>query len=120
MFKSQLAGVGLLLDKHERSRITVTRPCENRTMNRLSTERRGQVISYLCEGMSIRGTVRVTGVAKNTITKLVVDLGAASSEYQDGVLTNLGCKRLSLTRSGPLWEPRNAMSPKSTRRLWRR
>lgn len=64
------------------------------SMNRLSTERRGQVISCLVEGMSIRATGRVTGVAKNTITKLLLDLGAGCSEYQDGVLTNLSTKRV--------------------------
>jgi IS1 family transposase len=58
-------------------------------MNRLSTERRGQVISCLVEGMSIRATVRVTGVAKNTIVKLLADLGQACSEYQDATLRNL-------------------------------
>lgn len=60
-------------------------------MNRLSTERRGQVIGCLCEGMSIRATCRVTGVARNTVTKLLVDLGQACSEYQDGALANLAC-----------------------------
>lgn len=64
-------------------------------MNRLSSERRGLVISLLCgEGMAIRATVRVAGVAKNTVTKLLLDLGRACSEYQDGVLTNLDCKRI--------------------------
>ncbi|MGD0894953.1 MAG: IS1 family transposase [Acidimicrobiales bacterium] len=63
-------------------------------MNRLSTERRGQVVSLLCEGMSIRSIVRVTGVAKNTVTKLLVDLGAACAEYQDAVLTNLRPSRM--------------------------
>lgn len=63
-------------------------------MNCLSTERRGQVIGCLVEGMSIRATVRVTGVAKKTITKLLVDLGQAAAEYQDGVLTNLDTKRV--------------------------
>jgi IS1 family transposase len=58
-------------------------------MNRLSTERRGQVIACLVEGMSIRATVRVTGVAKNTIVKLLADLGLACSEYQDLELRNL-------------------------------
>ncbi len=58
-------------------------------MNRLSTERRAQVIGCLVEGMSIRATVRVTGAAKNTVTKLLVDLGAAGSEYQDGAFVNL-------------------------------
>jgi IS1 family transposase len=59
------------------------------SMNRLSTERRGQIIGCLVEGMSIRATVRITGAAKNTVTKLLVDLGEACAEYQDGALTNL-------------------------------
>lgn len=61
-------------------------------MNRLSTERRGQVIACLVEGMSIRGTVRVTGAAKNTIAKLLVDVGVAASQYQDRVLRGLPCR----------------------------
>ena len=44
--------------------------------------------------MSIRGTVRVTGVAKNTIVKLLADLGEAASEYQNGVLRNLDCRSI--------------------------
>lgn len=60
-------------------------------MNRLSSERRGQVISCLVEGMSIRSTVRITGVAKNTIVKLLADLGQACSEYMDGAFQNLDC-----------------------------
>jgi IS1 family transposase len=61
-------------------------------MNRLSIERRAQIIGCLVEGNSIRATVRMTGAAKNTITKLLVDLGEACAEYQDGVLVDLPCK----------------------------
>jgi len=61
-------------------------------MNRLSTEKRAQIIGCLVEGSSIRATVRMTGAAKNTITKLLVDLGEACAEYQDGVLVDLPCK----------------------------
>ncbi|HEX3519515.1 MAG TPA: IS1 family transposase [Solirubrobacteraceae bacterium] len=61
-------------------------------MNRLSTERRAQVIGCLVEGNSIRATVRITGVAKNTITKLLVDLGHACAAYQDEHLRGLSCK----------------------------
>jgi len=61
------------------------------SMNRLTTERRAQVIGSLVEGNSIRATVRMTGVAKNTVTKLLVDLGAACSDYQDEVLRDLPC-----------------------------
>jgi IS1 family transposase len=62
------------------------------SMNRLSTAKRAQVIGCLVEGNSIRATVRMTGAAKNTITKLLVDLGEACAEYQDGVFVDLPCK----------------------------
>lgn len=61
-------------------------------MNRLSTEKRAQIIGCLVEGSSIRATVRMTGAAKNTITKLLVDLGEACAEYQDGELVDLPCQ----------------------------
>jgi transposase len=65
-------------------------------MNRLATERRVAVVKALVEGCSIRATVRLTGVAKNTVTKLLVELGAACSAYQNEHLRNLSCKRLQL------------------------
>jgi len=34
----------------------------------------------------------MTGAAKNTITKLLADLGEACAEYQDGVLVDLPCE----------------------------
>jgi IS1 family transposase len=61
------------------------------SMNRLSNERRAQVIGSLVEGNSIRATVRMTGAAKNTVTKLLVDLGAACADYQDRTLRDLPC-----------------------------
>jgi IS1 family transposase len=63
-------------------------------MNRLSTEKRGQIVGCLVEGMSIRATVRVTGAAKNTVTKLLVDLGEACAEYQDATLRNLDLRTI--------------------------
>lgn len=64
------------------------------SMNKMSTQRRAQVISALVEGNSIRATTRMTGAAKNTVIKLLVELGAACSEYQDLVMRNLTCQRL--------------------------
>ena len=63
-------------------------------MNRLSTEKRAQIIGCLVEGMSIRGTVRITGAAKNTVTKLLVDLGEVCGDYQDMALVDLPCKTI--------------------------
>jgi len=61
------------------------------SMNRLSTEKRAQIVGSLVEGNSIRATVRMTGAAKNTVTKLLVDLGAACAEYQDRAMRDLPC-----------------------------
>jgi IS1 family transposase/lambda repressor-like predicted transcriptional regulator len=63
-------------------------------MNKLKTDKQRQVVAALVEGNSIRSTVRMTGVAKNTVVKLLSDLGRACSEYQDVVLRKLPCKRI--------------------------
>ena len=51
------------------------------SMNRLTNERRAQVLRCLVEGNSIRATVRMTGVAKNTISKLLLDVGEACAKH---------------------------------------
>lgn len=63
-------------------------------MNILSTEKRVAVISALVEGNSIRSTVRMTGVAKDTVLKLLGMIGEACLDYQNAVLRNLPCKRI--------------------------
>jgi len=65
-------------------------------MNRLSPEKRTQVIAALVEGNSIRSTVRMTGVAKNTVTKLLVDMGTVCSIHQDRAMRNLNCERVQI------------------------
>jgi len=63
-------------------------------MNRMDTARRAQVIRCLIEGNSINSTVHMTGVAKNTVLKLLVEIGEACSEYLDEAMRNLPCQRL--------------------------
>lgn len=63
-------------------------------MNILTTEKRVAVISALVEGCSIRSTVRLTGVAKDTVLKLLAQVGEVCLDYQDQVLRNLKCKRI--------------------------
>src|SRR5260370_22704118 len=63
-------------------------------MNRLKREKVVQVIAALVEGNSIRATVRMTGVSKDAITRLMVRLGSAAADYQDRTLRNLKCKRI--------------------------
>ena len=64
------------------------------SMNELTIERRAAVVRALAEGNSICATVRMTGAAKATVTKLLVDLGTACAEYQRTALVNLPCKRI--------------------------
>ncbi|MEK7572091.1 MAG: IS1 family transposase [Patescibacteria group bacterium] len=63
-------------------------------MNTLSLEKKVQVISSLVEGNSIRSTVRMTGVAKGTVTRLLVAVGKACADYQDVMLRDLPCKTI--------------------------
>jgi len=48
----------------------------------------------LIEGMSLRAAARLADVSFNTVTKLLVDIGHATAEYQDKALRNLKCKRI--------------------------
>lgn len=63
-------------------------------MNRLNIQDRARILGLLVEGNSMRATSRLTGVSINTVTKLLVDVGTACSEYQDKMLRNLPCKRI--------------------------
>jgi len=63
-------------------------------MNCLSTADRARIVSVLVEGNSLRATARITGFARMTIEKLLRDLGAVCSVYQDRAFRNLPCKRI--------------------------
>jgi IS1 family transposase len=65
-------------------------------MNKLSTEDRVRVVSALVEGNSIRATVRMTGVAKNTVVKLLADLGSACEAYAHDKIRNVPCKSVQV------------------------
>ena len=65
-------------------------------MNRLNAERRAQAIAALVEGNSIRSVVRMTGVAKNTVARLLIEVGAACSEYMDRTMRGLSCKTIQV------------------------
>ena len=63
-------------------------------MNKMSLKRRSQVISCLVEGNSIRSAARIVGVTKNTVLRLLRDLGKVCTEYQNRALRDLPCKRI--------------------------
>jgi len=61
-------------------------------MNKLATEDRVRVVSALVEGNSIRATCRMTGVAKGTVLKLLVDLGRSCVAFHNEKVRNLSCE----------------------------
>ncbi len=63
-------------------------------MNRLSQSDRARIISCLVEGASIRATVRMTGFAKNTVTKLLVEMGEACRKFHDENVVAVQSKRV--------------------------
>jgi IS1 family transposase len=65
-------------------------------MNKLSREKRVQVLHALMEGNSLRAASRLADVSFNTVLKLFADAGRACSDFQDRKLRNLKCKRLQL------------------------
>lgn len=63
-------------------------------MKRLTTADRVRVIKALVEGCSIRATVRMTGVAKNTVVKLLADAGCVCADYHHQHVRNIKAKRI--------------------------
>ncbi len=63
-------------------------------MNRMSNADRTRIVAALVEGNSIRAICRMTGAAKNTVAKLLVDLGEACAAYHDAKVRGVKSKRV--------------------------
>jgi IS1 family transposase len=64
--------------------------------NVISTAKKVAVISALVEGCSVRSTVRMTGVSKGAVLRLLVSVGAACADYQNRVIRNVSAKRVQV------------------------
>jgi len=65
-------------------------------MNRLSNDDRAKILHMLCEGSSIRAITRMTGVSKNTVSKLLIDAGKACAAYHDANVRNVKAARVQV------------------------
>ena len=63
-------------------------------MNKLPTSKRVAVVSALVEGNSLRSTCRMTGVAMNTVLKLLAELGAACAQFHDEIVRGVRAQRI--------------------------
>jgi IS1 family transposase len=65
-------------------------------MNALTSDRQAAVVRALVEGNSLRATARLTGVARNTISDLLRDLGAHCKNHHDRFVLGLAPKRVQM------------------------
>src|SRR5882757_2205417 len=63
-------------------------------MNKLPMSKRVAVVSALVEGNSLRSTCRMTGVAMNTVLKLLAELGAACADLHDAKVRDIDAVRV--------------------------
>lgn len=64
--------------------------------NHLPPEKKTLVLNSLIEGNSIRSTVRMTGVNKKTVMRLLVESGAQAQEILDREMIGLKCQRVQV------------------------
>jgi hypothetical protein len=65
-------------------------------MNRVPLPRRVQVINCLVEGNSIRSTERMTGTHRDTICRLLVEVGDGCAKLMDEQMRELPCRRIEV------------------------
>ena len=63
-------------------------------MNRLTIQQRAAILGMLVEGNSLRSCARMADVSLNTVTKLLVDLGAACEQFHNEHVNNVRVRRL--------------------------
>ncbi|MDA8232734.1 MAG: IS1 family transposase [Magnetospirillum sp.] len=63
-------------------------------MNKLPHAKRIQILNLLCEGSSLRAISRVVDVSINTVTKMLVDAGAACAAYHDEHVRDVKARRV--------------------------
>jgi len=65
-------------------------------MNRLTTQDRVRILNVLSEGVGINAACRATGASKNTVLRLLANVGEACAVYQDRVMRNLSVTQLQV------------------------
>jgi IS1 family transposase len=85
--------------------------------NVISMAKKVAVISALVEGCSVRSTVRMTGVSKGAVLRLLASVGTACAEYQSRVIRNVPAKRVQVDE---IWSFCYAKQKNVTAEVWER
>jgi hypothetical protein len=63
--------------------------------NVLTTEKQAMAVSMLCEGNSIRGVERMTGIHRDTVMRLGVRIGGGCARLMDEAMRELPCAEIA-------------------------
>jgi IS1 family transposase len=63
-------------------------------MNILSREKQIEVVSALTEGLGVRATARITGVNRETVGKIALQVGRGAAELHDRMMVGLRVNRI--------------------------
>lgn len=63
-------------------------------MNRLPIKARAQILTMLCEGVSMRSASRIADVSINTVVKLLEEAGITCAEIHDQLVRNVAARRV--------------------------
>jgi hypothetical protein len=69
-----------------------------RAVNKLSVEKRVQILSMLVEGSSMRSMSRVADVSINTVAKLLIEAGTACAGFHDRTVRNVAARKVKMRR----------------------
>jgi IS1 family transposase len=67
-----------------------------KNMNRVPLDRRIQIVNCLVEGNSIRSTERMTETHRDTIMRLLVEVGEGCAKIMDERMRELSCRRIQV------------------------
>jgi IS1 family transposase len=84
--------------------------------NRTPLARRTQIINCLVEGNSIRSTERMTDTHRDTIMRLMVEVGTGCAALANDQMRNLDCRRIQCDEIWTFCRMKQAMIPRFTDR----
>lgn len=84
-------------------------------MNKLPIAKRAQVLTLLCEGMSMRSIERTVGCSINTVDKLLRDAGEAAMAYHDKAVRGVKAQRVQCDEIWAFVHAKAKNAPKSKR-----
>ena len=87
-------------------------------MNRLTPQDRARILTALSEGVGINAACRITGASKNTVLKLIADVGEACSLYQHRAMRNLQCTQIQVDEIWSFVGMKQKNAPEGVAGVW--